>query len=110
MPGNHQHTLLQQFGRFLVAGALTFTLTLWLTTSVFVTIPDAHRNGQVVHWLMKGLTTKPFGVWLDDFHHGYLPFFLAQRALVACYLMAAPLAWGCAFLYDIKILRKENIV
>jgi uncharacterized membrane-anchored protein len=110
MPTPPQHTLGQQFGRFLVSGALVFTLVIWFTTSMLISTAEAHKNIQVLHWLTKGLVTKTFGDWLGDLHHAYLPFFLAQRALVGGYLLAVPLAWGTAFLYDIKILRKENIV
>jgi len=110
MTATPQHTLLQQFGRFLVAGALAFTLVFWLTTSILVTPIESQRNAQALRWLLHGLTTKPFATWLNDFHHGYLPFFLAQRALVSCYLLSVPFAWVGAFLYDIKISRRENIV
>ena len=110
MPAPPQHTLLQQFGRFLVAGGLVFALTYWLTSSIVVSPADSQRNSQVIRWLIKGLTTRAFAVWLADFHHGFLPFFLAQRAPVGCYLISVPLAWTAAFLYDIKIQRKENIV
>ena|SRR5712692_1894339 len=110
MPVTPQLTLGQQFGRFLVAGALVFTLTLWFTTGIFISTADAHRNSLVLHWLIKGLTTKPFAAWLSDLHHTYLPFFLGQRPLVGPYLISVSLAWLAAFLYDTKILRKENIV
>jgi hypothetical protein len=110
MPSTPQHGLPQQFGRFLLAGALTFTLVFWFTSSLFMTTPDAHKDSQVLRWIIKGLTTKAFADWLADLHYAYLPFFLGQRPLVASYLIAVPLAWVAAFLYDIKILRKENIV
>ncbi|SRR6266567_294161 len=110
MPAQPQHTLGQQFGRFLVCGALVFTLVFWFTSSIFVPTTDAHKDNQVLRWIIKGLTTKTFGDWLADLHHAYLPFFLGQRPLVGSYLIAVPLAWGAAFLYDIKILRKENVI
>jgi hypothetical protein len=110
MATSPQHTLGQQFGRFIVCGALVFTLTFWLTSSIFVTAVDARRDTQAIRWLIKGLTTRSFGDWIAELHHAYLPFFLGQRPLVGCYLIAVPLAWGAAFLYDIKVQRKENTV
>ncbi|HET6844854.1 MAG TPA: hypothetical protein VFK06_24705 [Candidatus Angelobacter sp.] len=108
MPSPPQHTLGQQFGRFLVSGALVFTLVFWFTSSILVSAVDVHRDSQALRWLIKGLTTRSFADWLADLHHAYLPFFLGQRPLVGCYLIAVPLAWGAAFLYDTKIQRKEN--
>lgn len=110
MPATPQHTLGQQFGRFLVCGALVFTVTFWLTSSIFLTAVDAKRDIHALVLLMKALTAIPFADWLAELHHAYLPFFLGQRPLVGCYLIAVPLAWGAAFLYDIKIQRKENFV
>src|SRR5579883_1723702 len=109
MPAPPQHTLGQQFGRFLVCGFLVFTVTFWFTSSMLLTNVDAKRDTQALHWLLKALATRPFSAWLQDLHHAYLPFFLGQRPLVGCYLIAVPLAWGIAFLYDVKVQRKENI-
>jgi hypothetical protein len=105
-----QLTLPQQFGRFLVAGALVFLLAFWITTSCAVTTTDAHRDLRALTMILKALTTRTFSAWLQNLHTAYLPFFLGQRPLVVCYLISAPLAWLAAFLYDMKILRKENIV
>ena len=106
-----QYTLPQQLGRFLVAGALVFTLAFWLlASSLGLSTTDAHHDWRALNMIGKGLTTQSFAQWLEDLHHAYLPFFLGQRPLVAAYLVSAPLAWLAAFLYDMKILRKENIV
>lgn len=110
MPAPPQHALGQQFARFLFVGTLVFALMFWLTSSLFVSATDAKRDSQAIRCLIKGLTTRSFLDWLADLHHAYLPFFLGQRPLVGCYLIAVPLAWGAAFLYDIKVQRKENTV
>lgn len=105
-----QPNLLQQFGRFLLAGALVFAIAFWLTSSILLSQADAARDRLALRFLFKALTTQPFTPWLQDLNHAYLPIFLSQRPLVGAYLISAPLAWAAAFLYDIKILRKENIV
>jgi hypothetical protein len=107
---NPQFTLGQQFGRFLVAGALVFIVAIWLTTSIFLAPSDANKDQLAVRIIIKSLTTQRFGAWLRDLDRAYLPFFLMQRPLVASYLISAPLAWAAAFLYDVRILRKENLV
>jgi len=103
-------TLPQQFGRFLVTGAAVFLLAFWITSSFSLTTADAHRDRRALEMVLKALTIQSFSAWLGDLHTAYLPFFLGQRPLVVCYLISAPLAWLAAFLYDMKILRKENIV
>jgi hypothetical protein len=110
MPTPQQHALPQQFGRFLIAGALVFTLVFWLSTSIFVSTSDAHRDTTAIRWIFVDFTTKTFSVWLADLHRDFLPFFLGQRPLVGSYLLSVPLAWIAAFLFDSKILRRENVV
>src|SRR5882672_437553 len=98
-----QLTLPQQFGRFLLAGALVFSISFWLTTSLLLTTADTHHDFLALRLILKGVTTQPFARWLQDLHTAYLPFFLTQRTLVESYLISAPLGWLSAFLYDTKI-------
>jgi hypothetical protein len=103
-----QLSLPQQFGRFLVTGALVFTLAFWGLSQILISSHDAHLNFSAVRLIVKGSIREPFAVWLKDFETAYLPFFLRQPQLVACYMISAAFAWLAAFLHDTKVLRKEN--
>ena len=105
-----QLALPQQFGRFLLTGALVFTVLFWGTSSILISTHDVHRDLLAIRAILKGCTLQSFSDWLRDLDAAFVPFFFRQRPLLACYLIAAPLAWLTAFLYDIKILRKENIL
>jgi hypothetical protein len=110
MPSIPQHNLPQQFGRFLLAGAFVFAVSFWFITSLYLPTADAQRDRLALVFLAKAITTQTFAQWLQNLENAYLPLFLGQRPLVASYLVSVPLAWVAAWLYDIKILRKENIV
>jgi predicted membrane-bound mannosyltransferase len=105
-----QLALPQQFGRFLLAGALIFTILFWGLSSVLMSNQDVHRDIAAVVALSKSLIHQPFANWFRDVETAYIPFFLRQHSLLACYSISFVLAWLAAFLYDIKILRKENIL
>lgn len=98
----------QQFGRFLLTGALVFVLSFWISSWLLVSSRDAHGYLSVLYAAWKGLIHQPFAIWFRDLETGYIPYFLRQFSLLACYSIAGPLAWLAAFLYDSKILRKEN--
>jgi hypothetical protein len=100
----------QQFVRFLLTGALVFTVFFWGLSSILLSTQDVHRDILAVRTLLKASTVLPFARWLQDFERGYVPFFLRQTSLVACYLISVTLAWLAAFFYDSKVLRKENIL
>ena len=101
-------TLPQQYGRFLVTGALVFTLVFWGLSHFLISSHDAHLNFLAVRLIGKALFHQPFSLWLERFETGYFPFFLQQRPLLGCYMTASGLAWLAAFLHDTKVLRKEN--
>ena len=103
-----QLALPQQFGRFLLTGALVFTVLFWGTSSFLMSTQEIHRDLFAVRAILKGCFLQSFANWLRDLETGFVPFFVRQRPLLACYLIAAPLAWLAAFIYDRKILRKEN--
>ncbi len=100
----------QQFGRFLLTGALVFALAFWLSTSILMNAHTAAQDRQALLLALKSYSRQNFSLWLVDVDRAYLPFFLSQRPLVVSYLLAAPLAWFAAFLYDTRILRKENLL
>lgn len=105
---NIQLNLLQKFGRFVLTGALVFTLAFWGSSLVLVSASDGHRDFSVIRLILKNSVHQPFNTWLQDLETAYIPFLLRQRSLMACYLIAASLAWLVAFFYDGRILRKEN--
>ena len=105
---NTELNLLQKFGRFLMTGALVFTLLFWGTSMVLMSAIDAHHDFSALRMMLKICTQLPFAVSIHDFETAYIPFFLQQRPLLACYLISASLAWTTAFLFDRRILRKEN--
>jgi|SRR5205809_7147860 len=107
---NPQLNLPQQFGRFLLAGALVFALLFWALSMVLMSNQDVHRDIAAVVALSKSLIHQPFANWFRDVQTAYIPFFLRQPGLLACYSISFTLAWLAAFLYDIKILRKENLL
>jgi hypothetical protein len=100
----------QQFGRFLLAGAFVFAVFFWGLSSILLSSQDAHRDILAIRVIAKASTLLPFANWLQDFERAYVPFFLQQTSLVACYLISVTLAWLAAFFYDTKVLRKENIL
>src|SRR5258708_22441055 len=103
-----QLNLPQQFGRFLLTGALVFTVLFWGLSSILLSTQGIHRDLLAVRAIVKSCTLLPFAHWLQDLETAYVPFFLRQRPLLACYLISAALAWLAAFVYDGRILRKEN--
>src|SRR5258708_6854969 len=105
-----QLALPQQFGRFLLIGALVFALLFWALSTVLMSNQDVHRDIAALVALSKSLIHQPFANWIQDVETAYIPFFLRQHLLLACYSISFALAWLAAFLYDIKILRKENIL
>ena len=105
---NTQLNLLQKFGRFLLTGALVFILAFWGTSLVLVSASDGHRDFSAVRLILRSSVHERFSTWLQDLETAYIPFLLRQRSLMACYLIAASLAWLIAFFYDGRILRKEN--
>lgn len=105
---NAQLSLLQKFGRFLLTGALVFTLAFWGTSLILVSATDGHRDLAILRLILKSSVHQQFGIWLQSLETGYIPFFLQQRSLMSCYLIAASLAWLISFFYDGRILRKEN--
>jgi hypothetical protein len=105
-----QLNLPQQFGRFLLVGALVFTVFFWGTSSILISSQDMHRDVLAIWMLLKSCFLQPFALWFLNLKAAYIRFFLRQRPLLACYLISVPPAWLAAFLYDVKILRKENIL
>ena len=105
---NPQLTLPQQYGRFLVSGVVIFILTFWGMSQVLISGHDAHLDFLAVRLILKALFHQPFSLWLEKVEIGYLPFFLHQRPLLGCYMIANAFAWLAAFFHDTKILRKEN--
>jgi hypothetical protein len=105
---NTQLNLIQKFGRFLLTGALVFTLAFWGSSSLLIPASDGHRNLSLLRLIAKSSIHRPFPAWLQDLETSYIPFFLQQHSLMSCYFIAASLAWLAAFFYDGRILRKEN--
>jgi hypothetical protein len=105
-----QLALLQQFGRFQLTGALVFAVFFWALSQVLIPAQDAHRDIAAVRIMLTALFHQPFATWFRDVETAYIPFFLRQHSLLACYSVSLALAWLAAFLYDTKILRKENLV
>lgn len=103
-----QLSLPQQFGRFLVIGALVFTLGFWGLSQILLSSHDARLNLFAARLILKAGMHEPIAVWFKDFETAYLPFFLHQPPLVACYMISAAFSWLAAFLHDTKVLRKEN--
>ena len=110
MASQQQLSLPQQYGRFLVSGALIFILFFWGLSAVLVSSHDAHLDFLALRLIFKGLFHQPFSLWLEKVEVGYLSFFLRQRSLLVCYMIASSFAWLAAFLHDTKILRKENLL
>jgi hypothetical protein len=105
---NPQLSLPQQFGRFLVAGALVFILSFWGLSQVLISSHDAHLDFTAVRLMAQACVHQPFAVWFQNLETAYLPFLFRQRPLLATYLIASALAWLAGFLHDTKVLRKEN--
>jgi hypothetical protein len=103
-----QLTLPQQYGRFLVAGVLVFTLSFWGLSQVLISSHDAHLDFLALRLICQAIFHQPFSLWLEKVEAGYLSFFLRQRPVLGCYIIAGSLAWLAAFLHDTKISRKEN--
>jgi hypothetical protein len=103
-----QLSLPQQYGRFLVSGALVFGLVFWGTSQFLISSHDAHLDFLAIRLIFKASIHQPFPNWLQSVEVTYLPFFFRQRPLLGCYMIATALAWLGAFLHDTKILRKEN--
>ena len=106
----HQLNLLQKFGRFILVGLVIFALAFWGASMFLVSGPDVHHNLAVVRMILKSSVHKPFAMWLQDLEIVYIPFFLRQAPLMACYLIAASIAWLAAFVFDGRVLRKENVL
>src|SRR5438270_186461 len=103
-------TLPQQFGRFLLVGALVFTFTFWILSSATMGPDDIRRDKIALRIIIKSFSFQTTDHWLQDLQTGYLPFFLQQRPLVLSYAAALQIAWFVAFLFDTKILRKEKTI
>jgi len=105
-----QLSLPQQYGRFLVSGALVFGLVFWGTSQFLMSSHDAHLDFLAIRLILKAGIHQPLPIWLQNTEATYLPFFFRQRPLLGCYMIATALAWLGAFLHDTKILRKENLL
>jgi hypothetical protein len=103
-----QLTLPQQYGRYLVTGAFVFTLAFWGLSQFLIPSQDAHTDFLAIRLMATACIHQPFPLWLQNLQTAYLSFFLQQRPLLACYLIASTLAWLAGFLHDTKVLRKEN--
>ena len=110
MPTPQQLSLPQQYGRFLVSGVLVFILLFWGLSQVLISGHDAHLDSLAVRLTFKAIFHQPFALWLAKVEGVYMSFFLSQRPLLGCYMIASSLAWFAAFLHDTKILRKENLL
>jgi hypothetical protein len=108
MPNPQQLTLPQQYGRFLVSGLLAFILVFWGLSAVLISSHDAHLDFLALRLIVKGIFHQSFSLWLEKVEVGYLSFFLRQRPLLGCYMIASSLGWLAAFLHDTKVMRKEN--
>jgi hypothetical protein len=106
----HQLNLLQKFGRFILVGVVIFALAFWGASMFLASGPDVHHYFAVVRLILKSSVHKPFTTWLQDVETVYIPFFLRQPPLMACYLIASSLAWLAAFVFDGRVLRKENVL
>jgi hypothetical protein len=106
----HQLNLLQKFGRFILVGVVIFALAFWGASMFLASGPDVHHNFAVVRVILKSSVHKPFTMWLQDLEAVYIPYFLRQPPLMACYMIAASLAWLAAFVFDGRVLRKENVL
>jgi hypothetical protein len=104
----HELSLPQQFGRFLVTGAMVFVLVFWGLSQILVSSHDAHLDFLAVRMILKAGIHQSFPIWLQNVEASYLPFFFAQRPLLGCYILASTCAWLAAFLHDTKVLLKEN--
>ena len=82
----------------------------WALSQVLISAQDAHRDMGAVRLMLTALFHQPFAAWFRDIETAYVPFFLRQHSLLACYAVSLVLAWLAAFLYDTKILRKENLL
>jgi len=103
-----QLSLPQQYGRFLMTGALVFIVVFSGLSQVLISSPDARLDSLAVRFIFKGLFHQRFSPWLEKVEVDYLSFFLRQRPLLACYLIASSFGWLAGFLHDTKILRREN--
>jgi uncharacterized protein involved in cysteine biosynthesis len=103
-----QLTLPQQYGRYLVTGALVFILVFWGLSQFLISTQDVHLNFAAVRLIAQSSIHQPFPEWLQNLETAYLPFFLRQRPLLASYMIASVFGWLAGFFHDTKILRKEN--
>lgn len=105
-----QLSLPQHYARFLVSGILVFIFVFWGLSHILISTHDARLDVLAIQLIFKGIFHQPFTLWLKKVEVGYMSFFLRQRPLLACYLIASSFAWLAAFLHDTKILRKENLL
>jgi hypothetical protein len=98
----------QQFGRFILTGASVFTVFFWGLSSILLSDQDLHRDFSVLRVIFKACAHESFTTWISGLESAYIPFFLAQKPLMVCYLLSTPLAWLAAFVFDGRILRQEN--
>jgi hypothetical protein len=101
-------TVPQQATRFGAVGAGAFALTFWFTASLLLPAGLARQDQLAARLIIKGLAAQSFGAWLSDLETAFIPFFLAQRALVACYVVSTPVAWLAAYWFDTKVQRRER--
>ena len=85
-----QLALPQQFGRFLFTGALVFSVLFWGASSLLVSTQQVHIDLLAIRAILKGCFVQTFSNWLRDFQTAYIPFFLRQRPLLACYFISVP--------------------
>ena len=107
---NRELTLPQQYGRFLVSGALVFGLVFWGLSQFLISSHDAHLDFLAIRLIFKAGIHQPFQTWFQNLETTYLPFFFGQRPLLGCYMIASSVAWLAAFLHDTKVMRKENML
>jgi len=103
-----QLTLSQQYGRFLVSGALVFGLVFWGLSQILVSSHEAHIDFVTLRLILKAGIHQPFPNWLQSVEAIDLPFFFGQRPILGCYMIASACGWLAAFFHDTKVLRKEN--
>ena len=97
---HHELSLPQQFGRFLVTGAMVFVLVFWGLSQILVSSHDAHLDFLAVRLILKAGIHQSFPVWLQNVEASYLPFFFcaSARCLAATYLPRPVPGWRRSFM------------
>ena len=81
----HELSLPQQFGRFLVTGALVFVLVFWGLSQILDFQPRAHLNFLALRLILKAVSINRFPSGFK-IRNRYLPFFFASARLLGCYM------------------------